>query len=137
MAHGEIADAHAELLERWRGWQRSIEARDATAAARFLDDDYHLQLVLPTRAVFPRSEWLQTLADYVVHGYEVAESIVSIDGDLAVVFHRAHMRATVFGADRSGEFVITDVWRRRDGQWRVWRRQSTPLTAGAMPSQAR
>lgn len=42
--------------------------------------------------------------------------------------------ATVLGVDRSGRFVISDCWRRgADGKWRVWRRHSTPLSAGVMP----
>lgn len=55
------------------------------------------------------------------------------DGDYAAVLHRDRMRATVLGEDRSGVFVLSDVWRRRDERWRLWRRHSTPLGAGAMP----
>jgi len=43
------------------------------------------------------------------------------------------MDAAVFGADRSGLFAVTDTWLRDDDGWRVWRRHSTPMTAGAMP----
>jgi hypothetical protein len=42
------------------------------------------------------------------------------------------MKATVLGEDRSGLFVISDVWRRGEQGWRVWRRHSTPLSAGAL-----
>ena len=123
-----------DVVNRWRGWQRSIEERDADAARQYLDDDYALELVQPTRAIFPRDEWLETLSEYVVSSYTVEEHIVDVAGDLTVVLHRARMQATVFGANRSGVFVITDVWRRRDGTWKVWRRHSTPLSAGTMPS---
>lgn len=37
------------------------------------------------------------------------------------------------GEDRSGIFVITDIWRRDPDGWHLWRRFSTPMTAGAMP----
>ena len=60
-----------------------------------------------------------------------------MSGDLAVVMHRARIQATVFGADRSGTFVITDVWQRRAGAWKVWRRHSTPLAALPMPAAKR
>jgi hypothetical protein len=43
------------------------------------------------------------------------------------------MHAIVLGEDRSGLFVISDVWRRRGGSWKVWRRHSTPLAAGVTP----
>lgn len=125
--------AERDLLERWRGWQRSIEERDLEAASGYLEDDYALELVVPQAAVVPRAEWLKTLPEYLVSSYAIHERIVDVEGDLGVILHRATMVATVFGADRSGTFVITDVWRRREGVWRVWRRHSTPLRGGPMP----
>ncbi len=126
-------DDEEALRDRWAGWQRSIEERDVEAAASFLADDYALELVQPRRAVVRRDEWLRTLTDYVVSSYATLDDIVDIDGDVAVVLHRAEMEATVLGADRSGMFVLTDIWRRQDGAWHVWRRHSTPLSAGVMP----
>jgi ketosteroid isomerase-like protein len=123
-----------QLVERWRSWSRSIEQRDVEAAAGHLADDYALELVQPQRTVVPREEWLRTLPDYVVSEYTVEDQIVNVDGDVGVILHRARMKAVVQGTDRSGVFVITDVWRYRDGAWRVWRRHSTPLSAGALPS---
>ncbi len=128
-----MMNANQELMERWQGWQRSIERRDVDAARAYLADDFALELVLPNRALVPRAAWLDALPEYVVAEYLVEDQIVDVEGDLAVILHRARMRATVFGADRSGIFVITDVWRRRDGAWTVWRRHSTPLDAGALP----
>ena len=114
-------------------FQNCIEQRDAESASQLLDADYALVLVQPARAVMPRARWLEVLPDYVVHAYDVEEQVVDVDGDCAVVLHRARMNATVLGEDRSGVFVITDVWRRRDGAWRLWRRHSTPLAAGSLP----
>ena len=109
--------------------------RDREAAESVLDPDYALVLVQPARAVMPRARWLEVLEDYVVHDYAVEESIldVDVDGDMATVLHRDRMLATVLGEDRSGTFVITDIWRRTTDGWRVWRRHSTPLSAGNMP----
>jgi ketosteroid isomerase-like protein len=114
-------------------FQRCITERDVKAAAVVLDADYALVLVQPVAAVIPRDRWLASLPDYIVHSYEVQEQLIDVDGDVAAVLHRAKMQATVSGVDRSGVFIVTDVWRRRDGQWRVWKRHSTPLTAGPVP----
>ena len=122
-----------ELVARWQRWQRSIEERDVETAASILDDDYALQLVQPGTAAVGRAEWLAMLPSYVVTRYAVHAAIVDIDGDVATILHRADMTAAVAGVDRSGTFVLTDVWRRREGAWRVWRRHSTPLSAGALP----
>jgi ketosteroid isomerase-like protein len=126
-------DPAQDLQERWAGWQRAIEDRDVQAVAEYLADDYALVLVQPNRAVLTRAQWLALLPDYVVSEYEIQEQVLDVEGDLAVALHRARMAATVLGADRSGTFVVSDVWRRYDGVWKVWRRHSTPLAAGAMP----
>ena len=116
-----------------KAFQRMLEERDESAALMILDDGFVLVLVTPTRAEMPRRRWLEVLREYVVHEYSVEELVVDEDGDCAVSLQRARMRATVLGEDRSGTFVITDLWRRRDGEWRLWRRHSTPLSAGDMP----
>jgi ketosteroid isomerase-like protein len=114
-------------------FQRCIEDRDRAAAEAVLDEEYALVLVQPTLAAVPRERWLEVLDDYIVHDYAVEQSVVDIDGDVATVLHRDRMSATVLGEDRSGIFVLTDVWRRRSDGWRLWRRHSTPMSAGAMP----
>ncbi len=122
-----------DLEGRMQDFQRCIETRDRALAEQVLDDDYALELVHPAVATMPRQRWLDVLPDYVVHGYEVEELVVDVDGDLAAVLQRVTMQATVLGEDRSGCFVISDTWRRRDDGWRLWRRHSTPLSAGDMP----
>lgn len=123
-----------ELSSRIEQFQRCIDERDVGSAADVLDEEFALVLVHPAPAVVPRQGWLDMLPDYVVHEYNIEERTIDIDGDCAAIVHRARMRATVMGDDRSGLFVISDMWRRRDGEWRIWRRHSTPLSAGPMPS---
>jgi ketosteroid isomerase-like protein len=116
-------------------FQTCIEERDTAGADQLLDPDYALVLVHPTRAVMPRARWISVLPDYVVHRYRVLETVLDVSDDLAVVLHRDEMSATVLGEDRSGTFVVTDVWRRGDDGWRLWRRHSTPLSAGELPGE--
>ena len=125
-----MADDLQDAIARF---ERCVIDRDREAAESVLDADYALVLVQPARAVMPRARWLEVLPDYVVHDYAVEESILDVDGDTATVLHRDRMSATVLGEDRSGVFVITDVWRRTPDGWRVWRRHSTPLSAGELP----
>ena len=123
-------DVPADLEERATAWQAAIERRDPGAAALLMEAGYCLVLVEPVRFVAEREGWLRTLADYYVHEWQVDERIVDVDGALAVIHQRVLMRATVNGQDRSGSFIITDVWRLSAGEWRVWRRYSTPRTPG-------
>jgi SnoaL-like domain len=115
-------------------FQRVIEARDVAAAEDVLHRDYALCLVLPSSVVFPRAAWLATLPDYVVHEWSIQEQQVEADGDVGAVLQRGFQRATVRGEERNGVFVVSDIWRQEDGVWRVWRRHSTPLNAGEMPT---
>ena len=122
-----------ELLTQVANFQRVVLDRDAALAESVLDDGFMLMLVQPMPAAVPREVWLGLLPDYVVHDYLVEEQTVDVDGDTAAVLSRVRMRADVLGEDRSGTFVLTDVWRQRSGGWRVWRRHSTPATAGRLP----
>jgi ketosteroid isomerase-like protein len=123
-----------EVLARADAWQVAIEARDVEGVQDFLHGDYALALVHPAPATVPRNDWLRMLPDYVVHGYAVLERTVDVTADMALVLQKVDQRATVMGGDRSSVFVLSDCWLRgSDGAWRVWRRHSTPLAAGAMP----
>ena len=126
-------DVEAEIGERTDRWQRAIEARDPDAAARFLSDDYALIILQPQPAIVRREEWLRMLPDYDVRGYAVEERIVEATRDLCTVFQRVDQTAVVKGVERSGIFILVDVWVRDADEWRVWRRHSAPLSAGSAP----
>ena len=114
-------------------FDEAVRQRDVAAAEEVLHPDYALVLVHPSPAVMPRARWLEVLDDYVVHSYAIDDQRVDTDQDVAAVLSRVQMRATVLGEDRSGTFVISDVWLRGHDGWRVWRRHSSPLSAGDMP----
>lgn len=122
-----------DLDMRRKQFAECIVTRDVALAEEVLDPEYALVLVQPEKAVMPRERWLAVLPDYVVSVYDTEEEAVDIDGDLAVVLQRLRMEAVVLGEDRSGTFVVSDIWRRGEGGWRVWRRHSTPLSAGNLP----
>jgi ketosteroid isomerase-like protein len=122
-----------EIEAQTAAFQRCIERRDADAAASILAEDYALVVVHPAPATMPRDRWLEVLPDYLVHEYTVEERVIDVRDDTAAVLQRVRMRATVLGEDRSGTFVISDVWTRAADGWRVWRRHSTPLSAGRLP----
>lgn len=115
-----------DLTTAMQRFDDAVMQRHRQTAEQVLDDDYALALVHPSPAQMPRARWLEVLEDYHVHSYSVVEQRVDESDGLAVVLSKVQMRATVLGDDRSGTFVISDVWRLRDGRWRVWRRHSPP-----------
>lgn len=105
-----------ELMAALAAFQTCIETRDRAAAERVLDESYALVLVAPSGAVMPRARWLEVLEDCVIEDYAIEDQIVHEADELAPVLQRVRMQATVLGEDRSGTFVLSDIWRRRDGQ---------------------
>ncbi len=121
----------AGLLAQMAAYERCVLDRDQQLAESVLHPDYALVTMNPTLAVMPRASWLTVLPDYVVHSWIVGEHLLDVRNGTAVAFQRIDMKATVLGTDRSGLFLITDVWL-LDDDWRVWRRHSTAMTAGAL-----
>lgn len=121
------------LTTQIENFERVVLRGDAELALSVLHPDYALVLVLPAPAVMPRDRWLEVLPDYHVEAYDVQAQHLDVLGNCATLMQRIQMTATVLGEDRSGTFVISDVWLRGDDGWRIWRRHSTPLAAGPMP----
>lgn len=122
------------ILERNDGWVAALLAAEPASAAEYLHQDFALVLVHPAATTVVRDEWLRTLPDYLVSRWEVRRSVLDVYDNTATHLQLIDMNAEVFGVDRSGLFAISDVWIRDEQDvWRVWRRHSTPLTAGPMP----
>ncbi len=131
-----MAHSLDDLAGRSDDFERVVLDRDAELASKTLAEDFALVLVHPAPLVVTRAEWIATLPDYMVHAWEVQERMIEVRNDVGLVFQRVHMDATVLGEDRSGLFILSDLWVPVDDVWRIWRRQSTPLSAGRMPGSA-
>ncbi len=130
---GHYARMDQALKRQFEVFDRCVTERNSELVEQVVDEDFALVLVHPEPAEMPRQRWLEVLPDYVVHSWDVEERSVAVDEDVAAVLQRVRMTATVLGEDRSGLFIISDTWRRRAGVWQIWRRHSTPVTAGSMP----
>ena len=132
-ASGHAGAVKDDLQQQLDLFEFCVLHRDVAAAEAVLDDSYALVLVAPAYARMPRARWIEVLPEYIVQSYAVEELQLDVDGETAAVLQRVRMTATVLGQDRSGTFVMSDIWRRRPHGWRLWRRHSTPLEAGIMP----
>ncbi|MBA3393287.1 MAG: nuclear transport factor 2 family protein [Deltaproteobacteria bacterium] len=117
--------AEAEIRAAATAWAEAIQRRDVEAASRILGDEY--ALMAPGLGEMPRAKWLEGLPMYVVHSYEHTDVRVHVYGETAVMRSRYKQQATVFGKDRSGEMLVTDVWVKRDGRWQVVARHTSML----------
>ena len=108
-------------------WARAIQAQDATQMSQFLADSYFLAIAaqgMPLQYVY-RDKWLETLPAYNIESFSIDDIHVGIYGSTAIVSMLFTQKAIVHGQDRSGQFVITDIWVKLDEGWRVAERHSS------------
>ncbi len=117
----------AEVIVLEREWAASIKRQDVAEMEHFLADDYFLAIGVQGEKlqIVPRDTWLETLKVYETESFDIEDMHVHVYGDVAIVLMQATQKATVRGQDRSGNFVLTDVWRRQNASWRVVERHSS------------
>lgn len=108
-------------------WAAAIQRQDASAMSQFLSESYFLNIGVAGVGirVVPRAVWLEALKVYETKAFTFDDVQVHVYGDTAVALMLVTQEATVKGQDRSGQFVITDVWVREPGGWRVAERHSS------------
>lgn len=82
---------------------------------------------VPERSI-PRSAWGQPSGGYKIDSingrYHAARKLTD---DLVVVSLLLAQQATFDGRDRSGDFYVVDIWRKRADRWQVIARYSSPM----------
>lgn len=78
-----------------------------------------------TLGEMPRAQWIAALPEYVVHFYGFDDVRIDVYREVGLMRSRYHQHETVFGKDRSGELLLTDVWVKRDGRWQIVARHSS------------
>ncbi len=97
---------------------------------RTLGEKFTLTTGRPGAEVRSRQEWLDVTRErYRIVSFAFDWMRVEAYGDAAVVRSRYHQRASMDGQDRSSPYLMTDVWIRRGGSWRLVTRHVTPLPA--------
>lgn len=117
-----------DILQRTREWHDAIMRSDTALLDDILLPEYSLTIPPALeQAHVPRAAWLTNVGAYQLRADRWEASDVHVMGDAAVVTSRFWQHATPRGRDRSGYFVLTDLWRREGGAWRVASRFSTWL----------
>ena len=121
--------AGQEILELEKKWNAAIQSQDVAGMGKFLADSYFLAVAMEGRPlqVVPRERWLENLKFYKIHSHSIDDIKVHVYGEAAIVLMLFTQKATVGRAqtDRSAQFLITDVWVKQKGGWRVAERHSS------------
>jgi ketosteroid isomerase-like protein len=130
-AEGEaqLADELRRLEERF---MMAVAERDLDFLEEHLGAEFKLTTGRPGHETRDRAEWLEvTASDYEIRSFTFDEVEVLDYGDVALVRSRYSQEATMGDADRSQSYLMTDVWHRREGAFRLVSRHISPLPAGA------
>jgi hypothetical protein len=122
-------DAMIAIIDtRERQWHDAILRRDVAAAGSFQAPEFKLVVGAEGQPlqVIPRELWLSVLPRYIIHGHEITDIHVSIWNDVAVATLAVTQKAEPLNdRDISGNFLLTDIWVRRDETWLIAERHSS------------
>lgn len=116
-----------EIIALERSFAAAIQSRDSLQTKKYQADSYFLAYTvqgMPIQIV-PKKRWLEVLENYVTESYSIDDIKVNVYGNTAVAMLMFTQKATVGGKDRSGQFVLTDIWVKGDSGWLITERHSS------------
>ena len=117
-----------ELRKLEERFMTAVAERDLDFLERHLGEEFTLITGRPGHETRDRAEWLEvTSTAYEIRSFRFEELDVLDYGDVAVVRSRYSQEATMGDAERSQSYLMTDVWHRRDGAFRLVSRHISPL----------
>ena len=113
-----------------RAFQAAVRDRDLGLLEELLAPEFTLTTGRSGAPVRTRAEYVEiTARGYRIDEFAFEELDVVELGSTAVVRARYRQRGSMDGADRTGVFVLTDVWTERGGRAQLVTRHSTALDA--------
>jgi len=116
-----------EIIDLEKSFAAAIKTRDTLQTKMFQADNYFLAFTvqgMPIQIV-PKQSWLNLLKDYVTESYTIDDIKVNVYDNTAVAMLMFTQKATVRGQDRSGQFVLTDIWYKGNKGWLITERHSS------------
>jgi ketosteroid isomerase-like protein len=115
-----------ELVKMENEWARAWQQPDPSTLEAIVSDDFTLTSSRSKGEVMNKRQYIDTTLK-LVHGdgYSFEKMKVRLYGDTAVINAHFQQTATFAGQDWSGDFLLTDVWVKRNGRWQVVARHSS------------
>jgi len=128
----------ATINDMERKWNDAILKRDVASAASFQAPEFKLVIGAEGQPlqVIPKEPWLSVLPRYMIHRHEITDVHVSIWNDVAVATLAITQEAEPLDhRDICGNFLITDIWVRRNEKWLIAERHSSRQEKASAPVQ--
>jgi hypothetical protein len=112
------------VTEREKEWMQAWIDKDEQKFTEILSDDFVLS---SARGQFMnKQQWIQAaLGPFTCTQFEWKDIKVRIYDSVAVVNSITSQKANVGSEDWSGDFIVTDVWVNKNGNWQVVARHGT------------
>ena len=116
-----------ELLELEHAWAGAFQSQDRDCLESLLAAEFRLTFANDVRAprAISREEWFVALGRMSFGSYEITDSEEVVFGNTGVLDMHVRFDEWRFDGDLlPAEYVVTDVFVRRDGRWQVVNRIS-------------
>jgi ketosteroid isomerase-like protein len=116
-----------EIINLEKSFAEAIKNQDTLQTKMFQSDTYFLAYTvqdMPIQIVSKQS-WLTLLKDYVTESFTINDIKVNVYGNTAIAMLIFTQKATIRGQDRSGQFVLTDIWTKGNKGWLITERHSS------------
>ena len=112
-------------------WRDALLSKDEVALRRLIHPQYKLVGIRSTGSVaVDLEQWITALRRMDIAALEVrVTDCVALD-NVIVATVDAQWKVRYLGQPIDERVLLTDVWVREDGRWRVLRRHSSPVPAG-------
>jgi ketosteroid isomerase-like protein len=115
-----------ELVKMENEWARAWQLPDPAALENIVGDDFTLTSARSKGEVANKRQYIDSTLRLVRgDGYSFEKMNVRVYGEIAVINAHFQQNATFAGQDWSGDFLLTDVWVKRDGRWQVVARHAS------------
>ena len=117
-----------QFLELETKWMNAWKNKDEKTAREIVSDDFTLTSSLSTGALVDKAGWIEkAIHNYDCKDFRFDKIETRVYENTAVVNSWFHQDATANGKDWSGDFLLTDVWVKKNGEWKVVARHASWL----------
>ncbi len=116
-----------QIIDLEKTFAAAIKSQDPEQAGKFLSPTYFLSIGvqgIPLQ-IISRAQWLAGLKEYVTESFFIDDIKVNMYGNTAVAIMMYSQKAVVRGQERSGQFMLTDIWIKENSNWKIAERHSS------------
>ena len=115
------------FLELETKWMTAWKNKDVATIRKILSDDFTLTSSLSGGGLVDKEDWIAKLRVYDCKEFRFDKIQVRLYENTSIVNSWFHQEATANGQDWNGDFLITDVWVKKNEDWQVVTRHASWL----------